>query len=297
MHWIQNKSVSHYPTNNLRQISFPPGAGYSLTQFYLITGGDTLVNCLQWLAFLGSIIGISLIAQILVGKQHQWVAALVCASIPMAIMQSMTSQTDLITAFWLVCYTYFILRNERYSKLDLFWIAASFSLAIFTKPTAIIFGIPFSVILGYRLIKNESVVQASLPVQARNLQYELSDLKGKRYIFWLKISSTLIILLLAFLSLSLPSYWRNYQTFGKFLGIDTGTRAEAFGLAEFISTFSQNILLNLPLPFLKELIVKIHHNILHLKIDDTRINFAGADISQESVIKLLSPHEDFVGSP
>ena len=132
-----------------------------VTQFQLLSGGDNFANSVQWLAFLSSIIGISLISKILVGRQDQWISALVCVSIPMAIMQSMTTQTDLLTAFWLVCYTYFIFRHERYSKIDLFWIAASFSLAILTKPTALIFGIPLSFIAAYRIVKFQLYSQQS----------------------------------------------------------------------------------------------------------------------------------------
>ena len=252
MHWIQNQSVDQYPTNNLRQISFPPGAAYIVTQFQLLTEGDRFANCVQWLAFLGCIVGISLITKILVGRKYQWISALVCLSIPMAIMQSMTTQTDLLTSFWLVCYTYFIFSHERYSKIDLFWIIASFSLAILTKPTAFIFGIPLSLIAAYRFIN-----------------FKLKYGKNYGYLAWVKSILTLIILGLSCLSLSLPIYWRNYKTFGNLLGGETSKANTEFSLLNFISASLKNLWLNFPLP----------------------------KLIPENPLKLVSPHEDFVGMP
>jgi hypothetical protein len=40
MHWIQNQSIGHYPTNNTRQISLPAGSGYIVAQFQILAGND-----------------------------------------------------------------------------------------------------------------------------------------------------------------------------------------------------------------------------------------------------------------
>lgn len=270
MHWIQNQSVQQYPTNNLRQISFPPGAAYIITQFQLLAGSDRFAICVQWLALLGSIMGISLLTRNLVGSQYQWISALVCISIPMAIMQAMTTQTDLTTAFWLVSFTFFVFRSEEYSRQDLFWIAASLGLAILTKPTAFIFGLSPSMYFVFRLFKK-------LPFR--------------------KLITAMVSFSLITFSFSLPSFWRNYNMFSHFLGIDLGTRATEFGLSPFISTFLKTLLINFPLSIFRNFISFVHTHMLGLRIDDLRFNFDGVNIMEEPLLKFLAPHEDFVGSP
>lgn len=284
MHWIQNHTVAQYPTNDLRQISFPPGAGYIVTQLQILCGGDRFANCVQWFAFLGSILGISLITNILSGSQAEWIAALVCASIPMAIMQSTTTQTDLTLSFWLVCFTYFIFNNNIYSISNLFWLSSSLGLSILTKPTAFIFALPLLVIFGFFVFQNT-----------------LKRYKNFTKIFLRSIVLTLILFLLS-ISLSLPSYWRNYQTFGTFLGIDTGTRSSTFGLSELTSNVLKNLALNIPLPGVWELINFIHINVLKININVTELNsytsLSGHNtIKIAPLLKVLAPHEDLIGNP
>lgn len=280
MHWIQNRSVAHYPTHNLRQISFPPGASYIVTHFQILSGGDRFANCVQWFGFFGSAIGTSLIVKHLGRSQAQAITALVCVSIPMAIMQSTTPQTDLVTSFWLVCFAYFIFRKPIYAKSDYFWLSAAFGLAILTKPTGIIFGVPLLAVLGLRIIANH--------LSSQNL--------GKR-IFHSIIFTGLV--LLGSISLSLPSYWRNLQTFGNFLGIDTGTRNETIGLIPLVSNFLRNVALNLPLAAFWQLVETIHQYVL--KID---VNYLGTSLKGETPfdfnyfwLLLTLPDENYVGNP
>ena len=270
MHWIQNQGVQHYPTSTLRQISFPPGAAYIVMQFQLLSGSDRFANCVQWLALLGSIIGISLLANLLVSQRYQWISALVCISIPMAVMQSMTTQTDLTTAFWLVCQTYFIFKTDTYSKQDLFWISASLGLAILTKPTALIFGLPLSVFLVLRLFKKLSLTRFVITVGG---------------------------LLIAIFSLSLLSYWRNYQIFSNFLGADRGTRATEFGFTPFISTLLKNLINIFPIPIFRNLVNFIHIHILDFNINAPQTSGFSHHLMEEPLLQFLAPHEDFVSSP
>ena len=56
MHWIQNRSVGHYPTHIGRQLSFGPGAEYILLQAQILSGGDRLANLMGWFAAAGSVL-------------------------------------------------------------------------------------------------------------------------------------------------------------------------------------------------------------------------------------------------
>ncbi|MCL1467883.1 ArnT family glycosyltransferase [Argonema galeatum] len=274
MHWIQNRSVAHYPTNNLRQIAFPPGAAYIVTHLQILSGGDRFANLVQWFAFLGSVLGTSLIAKTFGGSQSQTMTALVCASIPMAIMQSTTPQTDLAVSFWLVCFVYFIFRTANYSKFDFFWLSASLGLAILTKPTAIIFGASLLMILGFRLLGRFSGF--------------------RHYLKTFIVTATITVMSI---TLSIPSYWRNYQTFNDFLGDDFGTRNETHGMVQLISNILRNLAMNLPIAGFWEFVEIIHENFLKIDVNEPAITFNGLIFAPIYTWLMLTPNEDFVGNP
>ncbi|MFM7600385.1 MAG: ArnT family glycosyltransferase, partial [Pseudanabaena sp.] len=267
---------------------FPTGAGYIVTHFYILTGNDLFVNCLQWLAFLGSILGISLLTNILVGASAEWIGALVCASVPMAIMQSTTTQNDLVVTFWLVCFTYFIFRTDQYTKSDIFWLSASIGLGISTKPTAVIFCLPLVIVLLIRIVRYQFKVSLK-DVYILNLIHILC-------LTFIKILPLLFVSLL----LSAPNYWRNLQTFGSFLGNDgNNTRNSLLGLFQMTSNILKNLAINFVVPEFWTIVRYIHKFVLHIDLNDPKLNFS--DINKYAnftgSLRFLSPNEDFVGSP
>lgn len=145
VHWIQNQSVAHYPTNIIRQIYFPPWAEFAIMHLQILSNGDYLANLVQWFSMCGSLVGVSLLAQQLgASPSRQLFAAVITATIPMGILQSSSSQNDYVAAFWLVCFVYFgmRLRNELAPALAV-PTGAALGLAILTKGTAYIYALPF----------------------------------------------------------------------------------------------------------------------------------------------------------
>ncbi|HEY2942657.1 MAG TPA: 4-amino-4-deoxy-L-arabinose transferase, partial [Vicinamibacteria bacterium] len=67
MHWIQNASVDHYPTHILRQLHQAPWSEFAVMHLQLLSGGDRLANTIQWLALLGTAVGVSVVAEQLGG--------------------------------------------------------------------------------------------------------------------------------------------------------------------------------------------------------------------------------------
>lgn len=271
MHWLQNHSVVHYPTANLRQISFPPGAAYFTLQAQLLVGSDRGVNLIQWLSWLGSVAGLSWLTRQLGGPSAQWIGALVAVSVPMAVLQGATTQTDLVTALWLVALACLVLPQRTYSLTDGLWIGACLGLAALTKPTGLLFSGPLLVVLAYRLVRFQPRIRSSL--------------------LTLSLSLGLALILPA------SSYWRNWQTFGHLLGETTGTINQQIGLTTMVSNALKLGYMNFPLPPLKGLILAIHQQILHLPIDDPATSYNGERFSQISSLLFIAPHEDFVGSP
>ena len=149
MHWIQDRNVAPFPTNITKQVNLTPGTEYDILQFQLLSGGDGLANMIEWFSFIGSIIGVSLIARELgADRKGQFFSAAFCATIPMAILQASNTENHLSTAFGLVCFAYFALRAFNHSSpVDIIGIGLSLGLAILSKSTAFFFAAPFVILI------------------------------------------------------------------------------------------------------------------------------------------------------
>ena len=150
MHWAQNQTVAHYPTNILRQILRPPWSGFAILQFQILTGGDRWANLVQWFSMVGSVVGVSLIAlQLGADLCGQVLAAVVAATIPMGILQASGTQNHYVTAFWLVCFAYYALRfMAAPGWANSVGVGASLGLAILTKEFSYMYAAPFVVWLS-----------------------------------------------------------------------------------------------------------------------------------------------------
>src|SRR5207247_2483992 len=106
------------PTVNLRQLVLGPGAELIVLHLQILSGGDRLANLVQWLAYAGLVAGASLVARELgAGRRGEFFAASLAASIPMAILQASSTQTDAVAALWLVCLLVFLFRlRERHAR-------------------------------------------------------------------------------------------------------------------------------------------------------------------------------------
>lgn len=144
-HWIQNRSIGFYPTNITRQLFSPPWAEYAIANVRILGGGITSSNFIQWGAMAGSLLAVSLIAWRLgANRTGQLLACALAACLPMGILQSVTTQTDYVCAFWLAVFVFFILEARRqFQWTNILAGAVSLGLALLTKGTGYIFALPF----------------------------------------------------------------------------------------------------------------------------------------------------------
>lgn len=149
VHWIQNHSLAHYPTYYSAQLVHPPFAEVVILHLQILTGGDRFANLVQVFSMIGGVIGASLIAkQLGADKRGQIFATVFCATLPMGILQSSSTQNDYVVCFWLVCLAHFVLLTLPYKNPPtrlVLSIGASCGLAIFTKSSGYIFAFPFMV--------------------------------------------------------------------------------------------------------------------------------------------------------
>ena len=94
-HWIQNQTVAHYPTSSERQLRAGPGAEFAILQLQILSGGDRFAGLVQWLAMLGCMFGVTLIAQQLGGGHRAQVMALVVQA---TILEHCARQLDAFRA-------------------------------------------------------------------------------------------------------------------------------------------------------------------------------------------------------
>ncbi|MCC6758680.1 MAG: glycosyltransferase family 39 protein [Candidatus Omnitrophica bacterium] len=162
-HWIQNRSVEHYPTNIKTQIYYPPFAEWVILHFQVLSGSDRFANFVQWFSMLGSAVAASLIARSFgLNLRAQLFSAFLTVTVPMGILQGSSTQNDLVLAFWLTTFVYFGLRvKDQGQVLDAFAAGGALGLAMLTKALAVILAFAFVVwflISGIKKYRRQMIV-------------------------------------------------------------------------------------------------------------------------------------------
>ena len=109
--WAQSRSLDLFPTSFPQQITMQPFNEYLMLHTYLLSGmRDCWVNVVQWFAFVGCIVTVSLITEFFVsGRRARAVAALFCATVPTAVLQASGTKNDMTLTFLLTATAYFLL--------------------------------------------------------------------------------------------------------------------------------------------------------------------------------------------
>jgi len=254
VHWIQNRSVEHYPTSYVPQLYHPPGAEFAIMHFQIITGGDRFANLIQWLSMLGSAIAVSLIAQQLGANQRgQVFAAVFAATLPMGILQASSTQNDYAVCFWIVCFVSCGLAgmSAGITLSNTLRIGASLGLALLTKTTAYIFALPF--IIWFIIVGIKRYHQKMLP--------------------------PILMIATVTLILNVGHFWRNYDLFGYAIGAPQSFtkeyKIEIFTLPTFLSNIIRNLAMHTGTSISKingliVAVVKLLHKILGVLPNDPR---------------------------
>jgi hypothetical protein len=275
-HWIQNRSVEHYPTHILRQLYQGPWAEFAILHFQILSGGDRFANLVQWFSMVGSIAGVSLIAMHLgAGLRGQIFAAAILATLPMGILQASSTQNDYVVSYWLTCvihYTLLLITRERPVWLHAAGTGASLGLATLTKGTAYILALPYVVWLGATMFRKS----------------------GLR--LWGRVAVLAVLAVL----MNIGHFRRNIDLFGA--PLSTGRQAyfnETHSLPAFISNVLRNASLHMATP-IEQVNRVVHrafrsiHSRLDLDIDDPRTTFDGTRFTER--VFTPSTHEDRAGN-
>ncbi|NEP62240.1 MAG: 4-amino-4-deoxy-L-arabinose transferase [Symploca sp. SIO2G7] len=282
MHWIQTGSVAHYPTHEVFQLYQNPWSEFAIAQLQLLSGSDRLSGCVQWVSMIGSMFGVSLIAQELGAKRGgQILAAIFAVTMPMAVLQGSSTNNDHVVALWVVCFVYFALVTMRRGirPLSLGCLGISLGLAILSKGTAYIYVFPFCIWLL---------------------------VWGIRHLGWRMVKPVLWVVAIA-IAINGGHYLRNFALFGSPLGLPGDETAAAFGPKYLISNVVRNLALHVdivrnlhlqgvitPITGIVEKVVVILHDIIGVDVSEPLTTSAK---DPRFYVPGLSFNEDKAGNP
>lgn len=276
MEWIRWESVEFFPTSITRQNTFPPLSEYALLHLQILSGSDQWANLVQWYSFFGSIVLVSLIArEIFLGPVYQVTAGFLAATLPMAILQSTSTQNDLVVSMFCLGFVYFLIQLTRKISPDkLFFASIALGMALLTKGTAYLYCAGMGIMIGGGSLLE--VIKAGKKDQAKRLL----------------ISFTLIVL--TALLLNSGMYAKNYQLYGNPLSNDNDHILNGqFSMLVLGTNVVRNLAVHLGVPFpeINQIITRLVENILGVYVNYAPATFEQSLFQVEFVI-----HEDVAGN-
>ena len=158
MHWVQDRSLAHYPAGFEAQLINPIGAELAVLQLHLFLGSDQLASLPQWLSLILCAIVVSLAADLFgASRKGQLIAAAFAISIPMGLLQATSTQNDYLAALWLSILALFVLDAWKREPgwPETLSISAALGLGLLTKGTFYPFAIAWLVWLVASWLKRK----------------------------------------------------------------------------------------------------------------------------------------------
>ena len=156
--WIRYHSVAHFPTQCVRLLYSGPFAEYIILHIRLLGGNDLFVNLVQFTAYLSTCILAYLITLELGGNSRSRILAVVLvATMPMAMLQSTSTQNDLVAGAFVCAFAYFGLLAIRFSQDHTrytIYSALALGLALLTKGTSYMWLFPLCILFGVYILLN-----------------------------------------------------------------------------------------------------------------------------------------------
>ena len=218
-HWVQNHSVSNYPSHVTRQLYSPPWAEYAILHLRILSQGDYFSNAVQWFSAVGSWVSVAGLAQLMGARRHgQLLAVLLAACLPMGLVQATSTQTDYVMTFWTAGFVYLLWALSQQRTWGLSLAAGSFlGLALLTKGNAYVFTPVWLVVFLLASIISRD---------------------------WRRLKFLALILALA-LMINLPYAIRNTGTFGKPFWTHASFINQNISPSQIMSNMQSNLALHL----------------------------------------------------
>ena len=109
-----NESLDNFATNNLRQLIFPPFSGMIFSLLFYLANSDYLFNFLHLFCLIVILCASKNIISELNSKSNATSTAFIfLLTMPMVILQSTTTQNDLLTSMWLLLSLLFAIKLKN----------------------------------------------------------------------------------------------------------------------------------------------------------------------------------------
>ncbi len=161
--------VNNIPSNYIVMNYTSPASEIILSHMFLLTeGSDLFVNLLQLSSYIVIILSMWKICVLLqINILCRFISLITVASLPIIILQSVTTQNDLLcTSFVFLCFYYYlnILQKEMLSQKDFFVFGICVGLAINTKITSATILFPLGIVLLFWMVKNRIKISCYVDV-------------------------------------------------------------------------------------------------------------------------------------
>lgn len=109
--WAQNRSVAHYSTSNIRELSSPVLAEFLNLHTYILSGKkDIFVNVLQCVSALTNVwLVYEIASKIGCKRRYACLASFLCFTSPSMFGEALTTQVDQFATVWLLIFVYYYL--------------------------------------------------------------------------------------------------------------------------------------------------------------------------------------------
>ncbi len=275
-HWMVNHSVAFYPTEIGRQNYPAPLAEFAILHLQILSGTDLFANLVQWTCFGVSILlGVLIAAELSVNRRGQLVAAVLIATIPMAILQSTSTQNDLVVTSFVLVFALFMLRlSKAFNVENLLFASLGLGLALLTKGTSYIYSAAVGLALAVPILRPASFDFALL----------------------LRRTGGLALLCLIALALNSGHLARTCRLYGSpvFMG-ENRTANEDCSISALLGNIPRNLALHFgtSMPRLNDAIDRTLRRVIGAQLDNRDNSYLKIPFS-------LNPyrrHEDFAGNP
>lgn len=153
--WLEQESIFHFPTWEMRMNFFPKATHTLAAQVVLFTGSFRMIEVIQWLASV--LLPLSVYELALFAGRH-WrqalLAAAASASAPIVLSQSIEAQNDIVVTLFMAMFVLFTLRGVQFGHAGLLVLGgAALGLAVGTKMVMYWFALPVAVLVIWALVK------------------------------------------------------------------------------------------------------------------------------------------------
>jgi 4-amino-4-deoxy-L-arabinose transferase-like glycosyltransferase len=160
-YWLQFGSFKPWPTANYYQISYPFNAQVQMFWTVLLSGTDQLVEFVQWFSAVFAAIAITGIGKLLGYTRKQSVfSGLIWASLPLILLQSTTTQNDLISASVVIIGLYYLflgIKRQKIIAMILSGLALGIALGIKQTAFFVLPGLAITLFLVYLKYKKQVI--------------------------------------------------------------------------------------------------------------------------------------------